>query len=272
MVKAWEEHGPAFFSKIQKSIITQAASMLKPGGMMLYSTCTFDPSENEEIVAYLLEEYPEFIIRDIAPYEGFVNGMPELTKSKNPDLAKTVRIFPHKMHGEGHYLALLQKGEVSASADRPAALLPGKGNKKKLPAELEEFLQNLKIDLSTHRVDIHGERVYYMPEGLPSLKGLRLLRSGLLLGELKKNRFEPSQAFAMSLSKESYAHVLDLPASDERIIRYLKGETLDVSDLASGKEKGWFLFCVDGYPLGWGKLAGGTLKNKYLPGWRWQSV
>ena len=100
------------------------------------------------------------------------------------------------------------------------------------------------------------------------MRGIRFLRTGLLLGELKKNRFEPSQAFAMCLKKEEYEQCIDLSASDERVTRYLKGETLDVEELVDRKAKGWYLFCVDGYPLGWGKLAGGMLKNKYLPGWR----
>ena len=91
MVRAWEEHGPEFFSKLQRSIITQAARMLKPGGMMLYSTCTFDPLENEGTIEYLLGEYPEFEIQEIAGYEGFAPGRPEVTKSKDPDFAKTVR-------------------------------------------------------------------------------------------------------------------------------------------------------------------------------------
>ena len=121
------------------------------------------------------------------------------------------------------------------------------------------------------RFDIRGDKVYYMPEGLPALNGVRFLRTGLLIGELKKRRFEPSQAFAMNLKKEEYRACIDLSASDERVVRYLKGETLDVSDLVSAKEKGWHLVCGDGYPLGFGKLAGQTLKNKYLPGWRWQS-
>ena len=267
MVKAWEEHGPEFFSKIQRSIITQAASMLRPGGMMLYSTCTFDPSENEQTIEYLLEEYPEFEICEMAGYEGFAPGMPEVTDSKNPNLAKTVRIFPHRMEGEGHYLALLKKGEGSPIA------LKEKDSKKggKLPEELEEFFRNVSWKPEASRLDIHGERVYYMPKGLPKLNGVRFLRTGLLLGELKKKRFEPSQAFAMSLKKEEYANILDLSVQDERVIKYLKGETLDVEDLVSRKEQGWYLVCVDGYPLGFGKLANQTLKNKYLPGWRWQS-
>lgn len=272
MVKAWEEHGPEFFSKLQRSIIMQAADMLRPGGMLLYSTCTFDALENEGTIEYLLEQHPEFIIKEMRSYEGFESGKPEVSASGREDLQKTVRIFPHKMHGEGHYLALLQKGEgkerLKASAQRKGTV--------KLSTELAEFLQLVDPAMvggrwDAEHFDIHGERVYYMPEDLPAMKGVRFLRTGLLVGELKKNRFEPSQALAMCIRKEDYPYTISLPVEDERVVKYLKGETLDVSDVTDHKAKGWYLFCVDDYPLGWGKLSAGTLKNKYLPGWRWQS-
>lgn len=272
MVKAWEEHGPEFFSKLQRSIIMQAAQMLRPGGYLLYSTCTFDGLENEGTIGYLLKQHPEFIIESIFPYEGFCHGIPELCTPAVPELVRTVRIFPHKMHGEGHYIALLKKGGENAKP------LPVSGKKscKKLPEELVDFIRQIDWSViggsfDAKRIEIHGERVYYMPDGLPDVTGIRFLRTGLLLGELKKNRFEPSQALAMCLSSEAYPHIISLELEDERILRYLKGETLDVEDLVSEKAKGWYLLCVDRYPLGWGKLAGGTLKNKYLPGWRWQS-
>lgn len=275
MVKAWEEHGPEFFAKIQRSIVTQAARMLKPGGMMLYSTCTFDPEENEGTIEYLLEQYPEFRICDIVPYEGFCPGIPEASEGKREELKKTVRMFPHKLHGEGHYVALLQKGDPEEkeqpSQKRGKADRNPKTGVKKIPEELEAFFENVSWKLEKNRLEIHGECVYYMPEDLPDVRGIRFLRTGLLLGELKKNRFEPSQAFAMHLKKEAYRHCICLPAEDERVVKYLKGETLDVEDLVSMKEKGWYLICVDDYPLGWGKLSAGTVKNKYLPGWRWQS-
>lgn len=271
MIKAWEEHGPEYFSKIQKNIILQAASMLREGGYLLYSTCTFDPSENEAVIDHLLKEMPQFRVCPIRPYEGFTPGNPDLVPGGSESLKETVRIFPHKMHGEGHFLALLRKGGETGQ-DRQSSCRKDKiSSTRKLPEELQKFLEKLKIELSPDRLDIHGGRVYYMPEGLPDIRGLRFLRTGLLLGELKKNRFEPSQALAMSLSGDEYPDTVSLPADDDRVIRYLKGETIDVEDLAGSGKKGWYLFCVDGYPLGWGKLAGGTLKNKYLPGWRWQS-
>ena len=268
MVKAWEEHGPAFFSKLQRSIVTQATRMLKPGGLLLYSTCTFDPEENERVIEFLLDEYPEYQILDILPYEGFTAGKPEVSNTKNPDLAKTVRIFPHKMKGEGHFLALLKKGAaVEASAKETSS----SKRAKELPEDLAAFFKDVAWTPVADRLDIHGERVYYMPAGLPDFRKIRFLRSGLLLGELKKKRFEPSQALAMNLSPDTYKKTINFACDDDRVTRYLKGETIDVDDLVSPKDKGWYLICIDGFSLGWGKLANGTLKNKYLPGWRNQS-
>ena len=127
---------------------------------------------------------------------------------------------------------------------------------------------NVELDLS--KIEIRGEKVMMRPDCDCDLNGLRIMRSGLLLGECKKARFEPSQALAMALKKEQYRNVIDFSVSDERVIRYLKGETLQAEDLVSKKEKGWFLICVDGYPLGFAKGNGAMLKNKYLAGWRWQ--
>ncbi len=266
MVKAWEEHGPEFFSNIQRGIILKAARMLKPGGMLLYSTCTFDARENEQVIGYLLAACPEFCVMPMEGYEGFLEGRPELSDPVCRGLKETVRIFPHRMDGEGHYLALLKK-KGTAGKPVPARERSGRG-KEKLPEELKEFLEEVSVSFDSGRMDIRGERVYYMPQELPDVRGIRFLRTGLLLGELKKKRFEPSQALAMYLKKEEYRKTIDFGAADERIFRYLKGETLEVSDLAGKAEKGWYLVCVDSYPLGWGKLSKGTLKNKYLPGWR----
>ncbi len=266
MVKAWEEHGPEFFAKLQRSIITQSARMLRPGGVMLYSTCTFDAEENEGTIEYLLKEYPEFQILEMKSYEGFAPGKVEVTETGIEDMKNTVRIFPHKMKGEGHFLALLQKGE-SHTEGKNVASYAVKGGKR-IPEEIDEFFKDVSWKLEQGRLDIHGERVYYMPDSLPDMKGIRFLRTGLLLGELKKKRFEPSQALAMYLKKSEYRHTISLSVDDERVVRYLKGETIEVDDLVSANESGWRLVCVEEYPLGWGKLGRGTLKNKYLPGWR----
>ena len=125
--------------------------------------------------------------------------------------------FPHKIDGEGHFLALLQK-----DGERTPNALESAGKPSKLPQELTDFLKDVSMPVDTTRIQIKDTKVFLMPEGLSGCKGLRFLRSGLYMGELLKKRFEPSQAFAMVLKKEEYASVIDLPATDERIIRYLK--------------------------------------------------
>lgn len=268
MMKDWETYGPKHYSELQRSIVPHALRMLKPGGMLLYSTCTFSPEENEGSVKYMMELDPDLEIVEIPNrYEGFAPGRPELIEGGTEDLKKCIRIWPHKMNGEGHFITLLRKksnGEVPEKKVKPK-------KEKALPALLEEFMKDCDYPINGNDIEIQEDRVYVMPEGIKGMKGLRFLRSGLLLGTLTKDRFEPSQAFAMVLKKEQYRAVIDLSSLDHRVIRYLKGETIEVDDLPLKRQKGWQLVCVDGFPLGWGKLVNGSLRNKYLPGWRWQS-
>ena len=268
MMKDWETYGPKHYSELQRSIVPNALRMLKPGGMLLYSTCTFSPEENEGSVKFMMDLDPDLEIVDIASrYEGFAPGRPELIEDGMEDLKKCVRIWPHKMNGEGHFIALLRKKEKADEVVKKAK--PRK--EKALPALLEEFMKDCTYPINGSDIEIQEDRVYLMPEGIKGIKGLRFLRSGLLLGTLTKDRFEPSQAFAMVLKKDQYKATIDLASIDHRVIRYLKGETIDVDDLPLKRQKCWQLVCVDGFPLGWGKLVNGSLRNKYLPGWRWQS-
>ena len=108
-----------------------------------------------------------------------------------------------------------------------------------------------------------GEQLYLMPKGFPALKGLKVLRPGLHLGTLKKNRFEPSHALALALQPQEAFHVAMLSSGSQEIRQYLMGQTF-----SWGGEKGWYLICVDGYSIGWGKLAGGIMKNHYPKGLR----
>lgn len=272
MVKAWEQNGPEFYAGLQETILAQALPLLKPGGMILYSTCTFSPLEDEGSVAKLLAMDESLELVPMEGYSGFSEGRPEWIGSSDESLRLCARIFPHRMDGEGHFLALLRKrGNPSEAAQETARRTPVaraglRGEEQELFAQ---FAGELNRVFEPERLESRNGMVYYMPEGLPRLRGLRFLRSGLFLGEIKKKRFEPSQSMAMALKRGEYKNCLELSSEDERVIRYLKGETLTLRGEEYQGRDGWVLVCVDGFPLGWGKKIKGTLKNKYHSGWRW---
>lgn len=263
VMRSWNENSNAMFAKLQREIVLEACKMLKPGGMLVYSTCTFHPMENEQTIQFMLDHCPELRLLEIPPYEGFAEGRPELAGG-NPELKKCVRIFPHRMQGEGHFVALMRKGEK-----KEESVSGYRGRNRWKNPELDTFLETLSIPVDKNRIEIRTDRALLLPDANMDLSGLRILRNGLLLGECKKNRFEPSQALAMALSMQEYADCVCFSSQDERVIRYLKGETIEAQQEAGGK-KGWVLVCVDGYPLGFAKANNGILKNKYLAGWRWQ--
>lgn len=318
LARDWTPEKSAELSDIQKDLILKAADMLRPGGMMLYSTCTFSPCEDEEVVAYLLKERPDIELIDMPSYEGFSEGRPEFCSpvglecpnTSNPtdsidqntnnsqfteaqrnlsestidnsapvsqetfdpsSLRKCVRIFPHKMDGEGHFLALFhKKGDSLPPVFRPA----GKGPDKNTRKWLEEFFTEIGLrtlggqEFDWNRVEVRKDKVYYQLPFPLDLRGISFLRNGLYLGDLKKNRFEPSQPLALALHKGDIEATISLSVSDERITRYLKGETLNIEPEEAAHKKGWHLLCADGYPIGFGKLVNGILKNKYPAGWR----
>ncbi len=271
-VKTWSMDKSDACAKLQREILTQAVHMLAPGGLLMYSTCTFAPAENEGAVSDILKQFPEMDLLALPHEHGFSPGNP-LWGNADPRLSRCLRLWPHRCQGEGHFLALFQKTGVSESPC--SSFQPKKGGKISRPQKLllEEFFQPLISCLpvfSWERVEIRSGTVYLIPESLPplpKLKGLHFLRNGLFLGELKKNRFEPSQPLALSLTGSPSAR-LDLPGSDARIAQYLRGETIPAAPGESSVSSGWALLCADGFPLGWGKLAGGMFKNKYPAGWR----
>lgn len=268
MVKDWLQKGPDYYVPIQRKLLLDAADMLKKGGMLLYSTCTFSVKENEENIAYLLQERPDMELLMPEWDEYFSHG-------KKEGFENCIRIFPHLAPGEGHFAALLGKRTDGEGQSKKYLKKPAKSKKtpvsdlKDCP-EFAVFMQQITKPLSG-KTEVQKERIYLLPEGTKIERGIRYLRTGLYLGDQKKKRFEPSQALAMCLKAEDFKKSVSFKGDDERVIRYLKGETLDLSDTEAENEKGWVLVCVDGYGLGWGKAAGGILKNKYYAGWRMQS-
>ena len=265
MVKSYEERGPEYYSEIQKEITDQAVRMLAPGGLLLYSTCTFSRCEDEEIICHILENHQEMELIRLPLFEGASGGI---------GLDGCIRLFPHKIKGEGHFISLLRKNgggaERTAADSRVRSRTEPQGKKAPaLPTELTDFLALMKWEFDDSRIMIKNDSVYYLPENFVPAKELRYLRTGLLLGELKNKRFEPGQALAMTLHAEEFRQSISWKKEDDRVIRYLKGETISLTP-EEGPVKGWCLVCVDGYPLGFAKGTGMALKNKYYPGWRWR--
>lgn len=292
----WTPDSPRQCSLRQQEILRYAAKMLKPGGRMVYSTCTFSPEENEETIEAFLQEHPEFSVepvnrfsafgKSVPPFPRFGQGRPDWTSNNGrKELESTFRLWPHQLQGEGHYLAVLRK----AAADREAAepKKPKKEERKTrqkfpgindpdLQAVFLQFCQetfctgtwekqgDLPENPQKHYL-LFGDQLYGIPHGLPAITGKKILRPGLHLGTFKKKRFEPSHALALYLDKEQVNHRLSLNSQDQRVIRYLKGESIP----AEAADPGWLLVTVDGYSLGWGKLAGGRLQNHYPKGLRW---
>lgn len=262
--KEWSLANVELCARRQDEILACAAAMLKPGGRLVYSTCTFAPLENEGTIGRFLEQQPNFYLSEAKLWEGMEGGRPEWMEKPSNEIRKTIRLWPHKIRGEGHFAAVLEKEPAQLSSH-------GRKRKEKLEQGLsakecqayERFAkEQLFVSLDGKRLAF-GEQLYLAPKELPSLHKLKVLRPGLHLGSLKKGRFEPSHALALALKPQEVANSLCLPKDAEQLRAYLRGETF----LAEQK-KGWCLICAGEYSIGWGKLAGGIMKNHYPKGLR----
>ncbi len=279
----WEQVGTMFYAEIQRRITVVGAKLLKQGGTMLYSTCTFSPEEDEEAIVHLLEECPYMELIPLPMFDGFDIGHNEWASKPVPHMDYCRRLWPHRIQGEGHFLALLRKKteeemapyleeckQTGRSTEWWNDLLPNYGSYPykgaKLTKEAQEFFEKAGTTLDVSRLEEHDGRLYYPPDDMADVRGLRILRSGVYLGENKKKRFEPSQPYAVSLTEANCQYGISLPADDERIVRFLKGETI-----ALDGSNGYVLVCCDGFGLGWGKIQNGMCKNKYQVGWRMNS-
>ena len=286
----WSEEHVRMCAARQAEILDCAASMLAPGGRLVYSTCTFAPEENEKTILDFLKRHEGFEIEPVRAYSGFSCGRSQWA---GPDangwgLEDTFRIMPHLLEGEGHFMAVLKKaGSLSYDLFQEKGKSPylDAGKKKEVWKAAEpvwkELLTSPEVYLNRNEYLLFGDQLYLLPPEMKDLKGLKILRPGLHMGTLKKNRFEPSHAFSLALKKEEAASWVELPSKGEAIRRYLRGETLTEDQLISewnehreengrlGPQKGWALVCTGGCSLGWGKWAGGILKNHYPKGLRW---
>lgn len=262
-VRQWGIHSSGKCVFLQQDILACAGEMVAPGGSLVYSTCTFNPEENEKNIETFLKNHPDFALGHISPGEGWEKGRGDWAGG-NKELDRTVRLWPHKLPGEGHFVALVHKKGSTGPAWTDTAAFSEKSNLTDRDlADFHSFVrENLTAELPG-RVESYGDRLYLQPSWVPDLRGIKVVRPGLYLGALKKNRFEPSHGLALALRKQSFRRILDFPVNSREIANYLKGETISING-----EKGWTGVCVDSYPVGWGKQLEGVLKNHYPKGWR----
>lgn len=244
----WSVGNVLLCAKRQAEILDNAAKMLVPGGTLVYSTCTFSKEENENNIEAFLERHDDFKC--------------ELMK----------RLFPHEVKGEGHFLCVLKRDGENISVKNSyvpgGRIVPARKEQIKV---FETFMkETFAGDTDKRLVDgkvifMFGDQMYLAPKDMPSFEGLKVLRPGLHLGTLKKDRFEPSHALALFLNPENVKLTYEIASDDDNIRQYLNGQTLRVSRAGN---KGWCLVTTDGYSIGWAKESGGMLKNHYPKGLR----
>ncbi len=288
MVKVWSPDSIRTCAIMQKDILDWAAKMLVTGGTIVYSTCTFAPEENESQIAAFLDRHQAFSVAQVPESFGFSPGRADwvdkwsgdrqASESSRQAAAATARLWPHCIEGEGHFAAVLAKHSdehdaAETEAIRHQSIMKQRAGKNET-AICEDFLEQIGFKKPDAAIVSFGEFLYAADPGLPDLSGLKVARPGWFIGLVKKNRFVPSHALAMAISREEVARSVSFPADSQEIVRYLKGETLEIEesrlDKAPGvSSKGHCLVCVDGYSVGWAKWIDGLLKNEYPPGWRW---
>lgn len=261
-IEQWSMENVAICAARQKEILDNAAVMLKPGGTIVYSTCTFSKEENEDVIEYFLERHPDFTLEEME------------------------RFWPHKVDGEGHFVAkLVRRGcvDTDLKADRKTKKNKNSKNRKNetkpaLTKEnmklLSEFLdetisENMAAWIKNSRLVMFGEQLYRLPDMEVDIKGLKVQRAGLHIGEFKKQRFEPSHSLALALKLSEAKNVVKLTWDDPQTTGFFNGQSVMLSDEQTAEcKKGWALVCVDGYPAGWGKVNGAQVKNHYPKGLR----
>ncbi len=253
-IKCWTSHSPEDCTVLQEKILEDSACMLKPGGMMVYSTCTFNPSENELMIQQFINKNSDFEIVPIDHEKYGLNPGRYDWADGDKRLFGCARVFPHKNMGEGHFLALLKK-----SGEKQIKSVETKKQPPKDAACFVQFCENYLLNELCGNIALRKYAVYLEPYDMPELRGIRALKTGLYVGDIKNGRFEPSTAFALALKKSEFKNVLDFENGSEQIRRYLNGESFEVD-----ASEGYNLVCVDGYALGFGKVVNGRLKNRRM--------
>ena len=246
-ITEWTPDAPEACARRQKLILDSAALLIRPGGRLCYSTCTFNRQENEERIAAFLSGHPDFSPASFS--------LPVIGASINGCL----RLWPHRCSGEGHFIALLNRN--SADDALPPAPAANGGLPRPDAADLREaetFLLSLTDDTLTINA-CFAEGLWQVPGQCPDLHGIRVLRPGLRLLRRQGKTLLPDHALSHAVNAKKTVGL-----TDDQAAAYLHGEVLTLPTL----ENGWTQALYRHWPLGWGKQSQGTFKNHYPKGLR----
>jgi 16S rRNA C967 or C1407 C5-methylase (RsmB/RsmF family)/NOL1/NOP2/fmu family ribosome biogenesis protein len=257
----WDEGLVAACARRQQSILDTAVSLVRTGGRLIYSTCTFSPEENEAVIGRFLQDHPRFDVETPLAIPGARPGRPDWANG-DPRLAQTVRFWPHHFPGEGHFVAVLRCRKTAETAATPSPFQPKRGDWRDFRHWRDFARTVLSVDWDEKRLHEANGRLYLLPENAIDTGSLYLVRYGVLLGELRRGYFRPSHHLALALRPQEVQDQLAL--TDDEAFNYLRGETWSVS----GQTNGWRLLTINGAGLGWGKVVNGRLQNHYPRGLR----
>jgi NOL1/NOP2/fmu family ribosome biogenesis protein len=262
--RSWESFKCERCTQLQEPILNNADRMLKPGGTLVYSTCTFSPEEDEQMILRFMRQHEGYELAEIPKVAGIEGGRPQWAEGEQ-SFERAARLWPHRLRGEGHFVAKLVKTGKHIAVHQNAAphFFEETLDYEKLPQCFHTFVEENMNSFPQGVYLWKGKNLYQLPETPPRLNGLKVAKFGWFLGTAEGERFEPSHSLVTALVKEAFKRTVDLNASDRNVSSYLRGETL----LLDG-EKGLTAVCVDGWTLGWAKQTGDNLKNLYPKGWR----
>lgn len=265
----WSEANVLACARRQTAVLATAATLVKPGGRLVYATCTFAPEEDENSIARFLAEHPDFALAEPERFAGFDRGRPSWVEEGLPraGIEKTVRLWPHHFPGEGHFIAVMQRENKKPEGSwRPFGFKAPKSSELKVWREFARV--TLRGDWPEEHMLLKNGRLYLLPPEAVETGRLKLVRYGLLLGEVRPKYFKPGHALALALKPGEVVTTVNFPPDSPEITAYLAGHPLPITTDQLPITDNWSLITVNGFPLGWAKASGDQLKNHYPRGLR----
>ena len=258
----WSEENIRISAERQREILDNAAKLVREGGYIIYSTCTYAPEENEDSINGFLLSHPEFSPEPL-PEEILKVTAPALRNEKyGQRLEYARRFYPHISRGEGQFLALMRKNSSVLSTKVCKNSL--KTLSKQEIETVKKFFNEAFSTPPKAKLVKHGANILLLPESAPPIPAYSVFMAGVLVGEIQKDRLIPSHQL-FSAYGDNFVVRVELSKDPQRLLAYLNGEEIDAPQ---GLKGGYCAITYKGSSLGGGKISGGKIKNHYPKGLR----